>query len=102
MLMGFSGRFLAPDFESDAAVGEDEDGQREAVLQEQKDGRVLRLLHRIGPHFGADVAVGANVPIAVLRDDELRHQEQRHGRRNGRQPNGHDDPLENVIPNDIQ
>lgn len=93
MLMSLSWRLLAPDFQSDSAVGEDKDGQWEAILQEQKDRRVLRLLDGVGPHFGANVAVGANVPIAVLRDDELRHEEQRHGRRKGRQPNGHDDPL---------
>lgn len=94
MLVRLAGSLLAPDLDADPAVREHEHGQREAVLQEQEHGGVLRLLAPVLPHLGADVALVLPVPGARFRHHEARHDEDRHCREHARQPNGRDDPLE--------
>lgn len=93
VLVRLAGRLLAPDLGHDAPVREDEHGEREAVLEHEQDAGVLRLLRPVRPHLGADVAAVLAVPVALLRQHELRQHEDGHRRAHARQPHGHDDPL---------
>ena len=93
ILMRLSRRLFAPNLQTDPAVGEEEHGQWKAVLKNEEDVSVLRLLDPIGPHFLADVAVAFLVPRRVLRKDQFRDEQSRQGRQRRHDPHKSNDPL---------
>ena len=74
--MGFAGRPRAPDLEADAAVGEEQYQQREAVLQQEQDVGVHGFIALAVPFLRTDVQLVLRVPLNV-RNGQLGQQKDR-------------------------